>query len=263
MVGVLVLVHQQVTHAGGHRARIRRIVQQVVHLPLQVGEVNTVGVQQGLFVASAGAADGTKERVVGSRQPGRIDQLFRDLVEVAACPFNGGPPSPPAGEEPVVVVRADNLVEVFEDEEKLCQLVQRFVVVSKFRSVPVSGEHPVAEPVDGGDRQFGEVASMVHLASRRGQSVAHLESGLLREGAKHDFASLGLTEQQEIQGPQDDAEGLAGPWPRDDQQRSVQMADDRALARGDLRVVLQNGRRDVHNSFAFLKLKVSSGDTIR
>ena len=127
----------------------------------------------------------------------------------------------------------------------------------------VPGEHPVAEAVDGRGRQLGEVALVSHLAGRRGQPVAHLEGGLLREGAEHDLPRLGLLQQQEVQGPQNDAVGLAGPRPRDYEQRPVEMTDDRTLALGKLRVVLQDGGRDAHSSPAFLKLKTSSGDTIR
>ena len=88
---------------------------------------------------------------------------------------------------------------------------------------------------------------MTDLAGRRGQPVAHLEGGLPGEGAEHDVLRLGPTQQQEVQGPQDDAEGLAGPRTRDHQQRPVEMADDRALALGELRVVLRDGGRDVHH----------------
>ena len=41
------------------------------------------------------------------------------------------------------------------------------------------------------------------------------------------------------------------------------MTDNRTLALGELRVVLQDCGRDAHNSPAFRKLKTSSDDTIR
>ena len=145
----------------------------------------------------------------------RIDQLFRDLIEVAACSFNGCPARFPAREKQVVVGRADDLVEVFVDEEKLRQFVQRFVVVPKFCPMTVLGQYLVAEAVDGRDRQFGKVAGVLHFAGRRSQSVTHLEGGLLGEGAKHNFLWLGLVQQQNIQSSQDNAEGLAGSWSRD------------------------------------------------
>ena len=214
---------------------------------LKVGEVHPVGVQHGLFVAFAGSADGFEERIAGGRQPAGIDELFRDLVEVAARALDGGPARLPAVEKQAVLGRADDLVEVIEDEEELGQLVQRLVAVSERRPVPMPGEHPVAEAVDGGDRQLGEVAGMTDLAGRRGQPVAHLEGGLPGEGAEHDVLRLGPSQQQEVQGPQDDAEGLAGPRARDHQQRPVEVADDRALALGELRVVLRDGGRDVHH----------------
>ena len=214
---------------------------------LKVGEVHPVGVQHGLFVAFASGADSFEERIAGGRQPAGIDELFRDLVEVAARALDGGPARLPAVEKQAVFGRADDLVEVIEDEEELGQIVQRFVAVSERCPVPMPGEHPVAEAVDGRDRQLGEVAGMTDLAGRRGQPVAHLEGGLPGEGAEHDVLRLGLSQQQEVQGPQDDAEGLAGPRTRDHQQRPVEVADDRALALGELRVVLRDGGRDVHH----------------
>ena len=152
-----------------------------------MGEIHPVGDQQGLLVALVRNADGPEERVAGGRQPARIDELFRNLVEVAARAFDGGPARLPASEEQVVVGRPDDLVEVFEDEEKLRQLVQRFVVVPELRPVPVPGEYPVAEAVDSRDSQLGKVALVSHFSSRRGQPVAHLEGGLLGERAKRDL----------------------------------------------------------------------------
>ena len=82
-----------------------------------MGEVHPVGVQQGLLVALIRGADGRDERVAGGHQSARVDQLFRDLVEVATRTFDGGPARLPAIEEQLVVGRSDDLVEVFEDEE--------------------------------------------------------------------------------------------------------------------------------------------------
>ena len=117
VVGVLVLVHQQVARAGGQGIRMRRVVEHVVHEPLQMGEVHPVGGPQGLLVAPVRGADGRDERVAGGDERARIDKLFRDLVEVAAHAFDGGPARLPASEEQVVVGRADDLVEAFEYEQ--------------------------------------------------------------------------------------------------------------------------------------------------
>ena len=81
-----------------------------------MSEVHPVGVQQGLLVALIPSADGRDERVAGGHQSARIDQLFRDLVEVATRTFDGGPARLPAIDEQLVVGRSDDLVEVFEDE---------------------------------------------------------------------------------------------------------------------------------------------------
>ena len=263
VVGVLVLVHQQVARAGGHGIRSRGVVEHVVHEPLKMGEVHPVGVQQCLLVALASGADGSKERIAASHQPAGVDELFRDLVEVAARALDGCPARPPAVEEQAIVRRSYDLVKVLEEEEELRQIVQRFVAGPERRPVPVTGEHLVAEAVNGRDRQLGEVSRITHLAGRCSQPVAHLEGGLPGEGAEHDLPWPGPFQQQEVQGPQDDAERLAGPRSRDHQQRTVKMADDRTLAPGKFRVVLQDGGRDAHSSPAFLKLKVCSGDTIR
>ena len=106
--------------------------------------------------------------------------------------------------------------------------------------MPVPGEHLVAESVNGRDRQLGKVAFVSHFAGCRGQTVAHLERRLLGERAKHDLPWPGLVQEQEVQGPQDDAVGLAGPRTRDHEQRAVKMTDNRTLALGELRVVLQD-----------------------
>ena len=129
--------------------------------------------------------------------------------------------------------------------------------------MPVPGEHAVAESVNGRDCQLGKVAAVSHFTGCRGQAVAHLERRLLGERAKHDLPWPGLSQEQEVQGPQDNAVGLAGPRTRDHEQRAVKMTDNRTLALGELRVVLQDRGREAHNSPAFRKLKTSSGDTIR
>ncbi len=167
---------------------------QHLHEPLQVGKIDAVSGQQGLLVALTGAAERAEERVAGGRQQPGIDPFFRNLVEIASRAFNGCPARLPSGEETAVIGWADDLVEVFEYEEKLCQFVQSLVIVSKFRPVPMLGEHLVAEAVDGRDRQFGKVSSVAHLAGGRGQPVAHLEGGFVRKGTKDDLPGLGLAQ---------------------------------------------------------------------
>ena len=46
------------------------------------------------------------------------------------------------------------LVEMLEDEEELGQLVEGVEAVAQFGPVTVLGDHPVAEAVDRGGRQF-------------------------------------------------------------------------------------------------------------
>ena len=56
--------------------------------------------------------------------------------------------------EAIVLRRADDLVEVLEDEQQLGQLVESAVAVPELGPVAVLHQDAVAEAVDGGDGQL-------------------------------------------------------------------------------------------------------------
>jgi hypothetical protein len=58
IVSVLVLVHEHIAQVAGHTVRGAAIAQQIVHEPLQVREVGSVGIEKGTLVTTVGAADG-------------------------------------------------------------------------------------------------------------------------------------------------------------------------------------------------------------
>ena len=122
-----------------------------MHDALQVGEVGAVVGEEGCLIGAIGTGDALREWIGRGRQPRGIDQLLGDLVEVAACALDRGPARLPLAEVEVVLLGADDLVEVLEDEQKLRQLIQRLVAVAELRPVAVLGQDAVAEPVDGRD----------------------------------------------------------------------------------------------------------------
>ena len=168
VVGVLVLVHEDVAEVAGHGIRGAAVAEQVVHEPLQVGEVGAVGVEERPFVAAIRVADRREKRVGGSGESLGIDEFLRDLVEVTARSFDGRPAGLPFDEEEVVFQRPDDLVEVLEDEEQLRELVECIEAVAQLGPVTVLSEHAVAEAVDRGNRQLREVARVAHVARRGG-----------------------------------------------------------------------------------------------
>ena len=119
---------------------------------------------------------------------------------------------------------------MFEDEQQLGQLVQGLVAVPEVRPVAVTGQGPVAKSVDGGDGQVGQVLLVTQLAGVGGQTVPHFVGGFLGESAQRHLFRFRLLQQQQVQGPQDDAVGFAGAGAGYHQERAVQMADDLLLA---------------------------------
>ena len=124
VVGVLVLVHEDVAEVAGHSVRGATVAEQVVHEPLQMGEVGAVGVEESPFVAAIRVADRRQERVGGGGELLGIGEFLSDLVEVTARSFDGRPAGLPFDEEEVVLRRPDDLVELLEDEEQLRELVE-------------------------------------------------------------------------------------------------------------------------------------------
>jgi len=123
VVGVLVLVYEDIPDVVGHSVRRGAVPEQVMYEPLQVGEVCTVGVEENALVSAIGVADGDEEGIGGTRELLGIDEFLRDLVEVAPRPFDGRPPGLPAEQKEIVLRQPYDLVEVLEDEKELRQLV--------------------------------------------------------------------------------------------------------------------------------------------
>ncbi len=96
----------------------------------------------------------------------------------------------------------------------------------------------------GGNGQLGEIIGVADQARYSRQAVTHFERRLLSERAEHHLLRRGFAEKKQIQGSQYDAVGFAGPRPRSDQERSVEVADDLSLGVVKIGIVLENGRRD-------------------
>jgi hypothetical protein len=158
---------------------------------------------------------------------------------------------------------AGDVVEVLEEKQEVRQIVERFVAVPEGGAVPVLDQQLVAEAVDGADAEFAEVAHVAGLARGGGGAVARLVCRLLGEGAEHEFGGRRFAEQQQVDGAEHQAEGLAGAGPGDDQQRPLGVADHGAL------LVIHRGegaeqRRDDHQRRpSRWKLNTSSAEMMR
>src|SRR5688572_7009059 len=110
-----------------------------------MGEVGAVGIEQRTFVTAIRIADRCEERLGGRGELVRGDKLLRDLVEVSARPLYSRPPRLPLAEEQVVLRRPDDLIKMLENQEELCELVERLEAVPEIGAVAVLREHPIAE----------------------------------------------------------------------------------------------------------------------
>ncbi len=89
-----------------------------------------------------------QEGVARSDEAVRIYQFFRDLVEVSARSFDGGPAGLPMPEVAISRGRADDFVEVLEQEQKLRQFVQGLVIMAEWGMVAILHQDSVAETVN-------------------------------------------------------------------------------------------------------------------
>ena len=148
VVGVLILIDEDVPEVTGHGVGGGGIVEQIVDEALQVREVGTLGVDERTFVSAVCITDGDEERVAGSSELLGVDEFLGDLVEVATCTLDGCPAGLPPAKEAVVLPGPDDLFEALHDEEELRQFVERLVAVAERRAMAVLGEHPIAKTVD-------------------------------------------------------------------------------------------------------------------
>ena len=114
-------------------------------------EVEAIVGEEGVAVGKVSFADLLQRGVPIMLESLSIDKLFGDLVEVRTCSLNSCPPGAPLPQILAVYLRADNVIKVLEDEEKLGQLVESLIVAAKGRAVPVLSEESVAEPVNRTD----------------------------------------------------------------------------------------------------------------
>ena len=142
-----------------------------------------------------------------------IDELFGDLVEVVAHPLDSRSLARPPVEIATVRLRSDDLLKMLKDEEALGELIQRFIVVSQGCTVPIGSEQAVAQSVNGGDLELGEVSCISNLAGGGREAIAELKSSLLREGAEHQLTRRRLAKEEQIQRPQYQTKVLPAPGP--------------------------------------------------
>src|SRR5439155_19537848 len=129
----------------------------------------------------------------------------------------------------VAVGFADDNVEVLEEEQRLAELVEDLEAVAQRRQVPVPLDEVVAEAVDGAGPQAGEIAVVAGGRRRAPEPVPQFQRRLLGEGAEHDLARFGQAGGENVQGPADERQGLARPWPGDQQDRPPGGRDGPAL----------------------------------
>jgi hypothetical protein len=165
-IGVLVLVDQDILEMANHGLERGVVGEQIEDGVLKVCKVDPVGFGERLLVGLVGPAHPREEGIVGVHELRGVHQLLSDLVEIPSFAFDRTPAGRPPPEEEVVLRRADDPVEVLEDEKKLCQFIERVVVMAKRRAVAVLRKDAVAQAVDGRDGEFGEVAGVFHLARR-------------------------------------------------------------------------------------------------
>ena len=209
VVRVLVFIHEHMADFPRHSVGGFRIGEKGDHGPLQMSKVDPVRFLKGVFIAQVGLADLFQKGFGGIYQLRRIDQFLGDLAEIVSRAFDRRPARCPAAQIESLGLRADDFVELLEDEKELRQIIQGLESMSERRPVPVLGKNAIAETVDCGNRQFRQVAGIADLSGGGSQSVPHLERGLLREGAHHDLLGRGFFLHQQIQGPQNDAVGFA------------------------------------------------------
>lgn len=262
-VGVLVLVHHHELDAAGDAGGDFGFLEKVVQVLLEVGEVNAVLFRQGIGVGQVGGADGVKELVGGVGEPARVNEFFRNLVEVIASAFDGRPFGAPTLKESATGSFANDGVEIVEQEEELGEFVEGLVVTSERRAVTMLGEKLVAQAVDGGDAKCREVPVVAGLLSRRRDTVAELERGFFRERANDELTGPGEALVEDVDRAENQTEGLAGARPSDHEEGVVGVRNNRALRVVHLGKGCEDRGRDVQSSPSFRKLKTASGETIR
>jgi hypothetical protein len=118
---------------------------------------------------------------------------------------------------------------VVEDEEALGEFVKGLEVVSESSLVAVGGEDAVAETVDRGDAEFGEVGGASKFGGSGRDAVAEFEGGFLGERAEDYLFGCRATRKDEIQRPEHQAEGLAGTGAGNDEEGTVGVGNDLLL----------------------------------
>jgi len=144
-VGVLILVHHHVFDVLNDGGRDGRVEEEVVNEFLKVRKIDSVLAKKGLLVALIRLAQTTQERVRGLCDARGLNKFLGDFVEIAADPLDGSPARRPSMQVFPVRLRANDFVEEIEYEEKLGQLVERFVIVAEWGAVAMTGEQAIAK----------------------------------------------------------------------------------------------------------------------
>jgi hypothetical protein len=195
VVRILVLVHEDIADVAREQLPQVGVCEEGEDHALQMGEVHAVVVQQSLFIGEVGFSYPSQERHFGGEQALGLDEFLRDLVEVTLHSLDGSPSRFPAAQVEPTLLRADDRVEVIEDEQQLGQLVEGLEIVPEFGPVSVLRQEAVAQAVDRRNHQFREVAMVSGLLRGGGQAVPHFEGSLLGERAEDDLAGTRLSKE--------------------------------------------------------------------
>ena len=163
-----------------------------------------------------------------------------------------------------VLLRSNDLIEVFVDEQELCEIIEHFVVIPQRRVVPIVKEELIGDAVDRSHQKGGKVPGITQFLRGEGKAVPQLERRLLGERTEHDLGRFGQALKEQVHGSEDQHQGFAGSRPGDDQYRPFRVADGLFLCIVEGRECSQdrvcNSR---HSSPSLRKLNTSSAETMR
>ena len=159
----MVFVHHDVPHATRDEVDAVGVEQQVVYELLLMRKIQPVSAEQGFAVGAVGLADAAKQRLRSVKKLLRVDEFFRDFIEVVTYALDRRPLGRPFAQIAVLDWWTDDLLEVLKDKQELSQLIECLVVVAKRGAMPMRREQAIAQPVNSRDLQLGEVSRVPGL----------------------------------------------------------------------------------------------------
>ena len=90
----------------------------------------------------------------------------------------------PMGKVAAIFFRTDNFLKVLVDEQKLCEVVEHFIVASKGSVVSVMKEEFIGNAVDRSHQDIRKISFVTQLLGSERKPVAQFECRFLRERAE-------------------------------------------------------------------------------